>query len=81
MPMPLMRGHPAELKLMTGALTIQMRGGNVNLYPGQVFVVPRGVQHCPIADGEVHALHGRASQERTTDNACPTGIGRSQARG
>ena len=24
--------------------------------PGQLFVVPRGVQHCPIADGEVQAM-------------------------
>lgn len=24
--------------------------------PGQLFVVPRGVEHCPVADGEVHAL-------------------------
>ena len=24
--------------------------------PGQLFVVPRGVEHCPIADGDVQAL-------------------------
>jgi len=37
-------------------LTIQMRDGNVDLGPGQLFVVPRGVEHCPIADGEAHAV-------------------------
>ena len=39
-----------------GELTIQLRDGNVVLRPGQLFVVPRGVEHCPIAEGEVHAL-------------------------
>jgi mannose-6-phosphate isomerase-like protein (cupin superfamily) len=39
-----------------GELTIQLRDGDVVLRPGQLFVVPRGVEHCPIADGEVHAL-------------------------
>jgi len=46
-----------ELFLVVGgALTIQLRDENVTLKPGQLFVVPKGVQHCPIADGEVHAL-------------------------
>jgi len=45
-----------ELFLVTkGQLTVQMRG-NVTLGPGQLFVVPRGVEHCPITDGEVHAV-------------------------
>jgi mannose-6-phosphate isomerase-like protein (cupin superfamily) len=46
-----------ELFLVTqGQLTIQMRDGNVTLQPGQLFVVPRGVDHCPLAEGEVHAV-------------------------
>jgi mannose-6-phosphate isomerase-like protein (cupin superfamily) len=46
-----------ELFLVTkGQLTIQMREGNVTLGPGQLFVVPRGVEHCPATDGEVHAV-------------------------
>ena len=42
--------------VVDGELTIQLRDGNVALRPGQLFVVPRGVEHCPIADGEVHAI-------------------------
>lgn len=42
--------------VLDGALTIQLRDGDVHLTPGQLFVVPRGVEHCPIAEGEVHAL-------------------------
>ncbi|WP_375484795.1 cupin domain-containing protein [uncultured Jatrophihabitans sp.] len=46
-----------ELFLVIGGeLTIQLRDGDVRLCPGQLFVVPRGVEHCPIADGEVQAL-------------------------
>lgn len=33
-----------------------MRDRTVTLVPGQLFVVPRGVEHCPIARGEVHAV-------------------------
>ncbi len=42
--------------VLRGELTIQMRDGNVILRRGQLFVVPRGVEHCPVADGEVHAM-------------------------
>jgi mannose-6-phosphate isomerase-like protein (cupin superfamily) len=42
--------------VVEGDLTIQLRNGNVALRPGQLFVVPRGIEHCPIADGEVHAI-------------------------
>lgn len=39
-----------------GELTIQLHDGDVRLGTGQLFVVPRGVEHCPIADGEVQAV-------------------------
>src|SRR6476469_4635839 len=42
--------------VVEGTLTIQLRDRDVTLGPGQLFVVPRGVEHCPRADGEVKAL-------------------------
>jgi mannose-6-phosphate isomerase-like protein (cupin superfamily) len=42
--------------VLDGELTIGLRDGDVVLGPGQLFVVPRGVEHCPRADGEVQAL-------------------------
>jgi mannose-6-phosphate isomerase-like protein (cupin superfamily) len=42
--------------VVDGELTIQLRDRDVVLGPGQLFVVPRGVEHCPRADGEVRAL-------------------------
>ena len=43
--------------VLQGRLTIQLRDGDVELGPGELFVVPRGVEHRPVAnDGEVHLL-------------------------
>ena len=42
--------------VIAGELRIQMRDRTVTVQPGQLFVVPRGVEHCPVADGEVQAL-------------------------
>ena len=42
--------------VIDGELTIRLRDGDVVLRPGQLYVVPRGVEHCPSADGEGHAV-------------------------
>jgi mannose-6-phosphate isomerase-like protein (cupin superfamily) len=42
--------------VLKGRLTIQMRGGDVVLNLGEVFVVPKGIEHCPKADEECHVL-------------------------
>lgn len=42
--------------VIDGELTIQLRDGEVVVGPGQLYVVPRGVEHCPLARGEVHAV-------------------------
>jgi mannose-6-phosphate isomerase-like protein (cupin superfamily) len=42
--------------VVDGRLTIQLRGRDVELGPGDLFVVPRGVEHCPRAEPEAHIL-------------------------
>lgn len=42
--------------VLKGRLTIQMRGGEVHLNPGELFVVPKGVEHRPVALEETHLL-------------------------
>ena len=42
--------------VLDGRLTIQLRDRDVELGPGELFVVPRGVEHCPRADEEVSLL-------------------------
>jgi mannose-6-phosphate isomerase-like protein (cupin superfamily) len=42
--------------VLGGQLTIQMRDCDVVLGPRDLFVVPRGVEHCPRADTETEVL-------------------------
>lgn len=42
--------------VLSDRLTIQLRDGDVELGPGELLVVPRGIQHCPRADEEVQVL-------------------------
>lgn len=42
--------------VLRGRLTIQLRDRNVELSEGELFVVPRGVEHCPKAEEEAHVL-------------------------
>lgn len=42
--------------VIDGQLTIQLREGDVVLGPGELFVVPRGVEHCPKADVETSVM-------------------------
>ncbi len=42
--------------VVDGQLTIQLRDRDVRLGPGDLFVVPRGVEHCPRAEPEAHIL-------------------------
>ena len=42
--------------VLKGRLNIELRDGSVELGPGELFVVPKGVEHRPIAEEEVHVL-------------------------
>jgi mannose-6-phosphate isomerase-like protein (cupin superfamily) len=42
--------------VLSGKLTIQLRDRDVVLGPGELFVVPKGVEHCPKAEEETHVL-------------------------
>lgn len=42
--------------VLKGRVTIQMREGEVTLGPGEMFVVPKGVEHRPVAEEEAHIL-------------------------
>lgn len=62
--------------VLDGRLTIRLRDGEVHLDPGDVFVVPRGVEHQPVAETETHILlfepagtvnTGNVRDERTRD--------------
>ena len=42
--------------VLKGRIRIEMRTGAVELGPGELFVVPRGVEHRPVAVEEAHVL-------------------------
>ena len=42
--------------VLEGTLVIEMRDRSVTLGPGDLFVVPQGVEHRPVAAEEAHVL-------------------------
>ncbi len=51
--------HDAEDELflvLSGTLDLEFRDGTVTLREGQMLVVPRGVEHRPVARDEAHVL-------------------------
>ena len=42
--------------IIKGKLTIKLRDREVNLQAGEFFIVPRGVEHCPVATEEVQLM-------------------------
>jgi len=55
--------------VISGQLTIQLRDRDIELGPGQLFVVPRGVEHCPKAEREAHVLLVEPRGTRNTGDA------------
>jgi len=42
--------------VVRGRLVMRFRDRQIVLEPGEMLVVPRGVEHLPVADGETHVL-------------------------
>lgn len=42
--------------VLDGEMTIEQRDGDVVLRAGEMYIVPRGVEHRPRAEGEVRAM-------------------------
>ncbi len=63
--------HAAEDELffvLEGRVRIELRDGAVELAPGELFVVPRGVEHRPVApDGAAVLLFEPAATRNTGD--------------
>jgi mannose-6-phosphate isomerase-like protein (cupin superfamily) len=69
--------HEDELFLVVkGRLLIRLRDREVWLEPGEFFIVPKGVEHMPVAPEEVHVVllepkttlnTGNVRNERTVD--------------
>ena len=42
--------------VIKGKLTIKLKDRDIVLSEGQFFIIPRGVEHLPVADEEVHVM-------------------------
>lgn len=63
--------HEAEDELflvLAGRLRLELRERVVELGPGELAVVPRGVEHRPVAEGEVHLLLFEPASTLNTGN-------------
>lgn len=52
-----------------GQLTLQLKAGNVVLNPGEMYVVPKGVEHCPKAQADTHFMMIEPSSTAHTGEA------------
>jgi mannose-6-phosphate isomerase-like protein (cupin superfamily) len=55
--------------VLKGLLDIQLRDRTITLGPGQMYVVPKGVEHRPVAREEVHLLLIEPTGTPNTGNA------------
>jgi mannose-6-phosphate isomerase-like protein (cupin superfamily) len=62
--------------VVAGRLRMELRDGDVVIEPGEFLVVPKGVEHRPVAEGETHVVliepkttlnTGNVRNERTVD--------------
>jgi mannose-6-phosphate isomerase-like protein (cupin superfamily) len=64
--------HEAEDELflvLKGRLRLRFRDREAIVEPGEFIIVPRGVEHCPVADHEVHVLLLEPAATINTGNA------------
>ncbi len=54
--------------VVRGRLRIEFRDGAVELGPGEMVVVPRGVEHRPVADEEAHVVLFEPASTLNTGN-------------
>ena len=57
--------------VVSGELTIQMRDRDVVLGPGDLYVVPRGIEHCPRSDDGAEILLVETEGTVNTGDAAP----------
>ena len=62
--------------VLKGNLIIELRDRKVRLGPGELFIVPRGVEHRPVAVEEVHILLIESTGTPNTGDAATAAVRR-----
>jgi len=63
--------HDTEDELflvVRGTLRMRLRDRELRVRPGEFLIVPRGVEHCPVADEEVHLVLIEPTRTLNTGN-------------
>jgi len=42
--------------IISGHFVMELRDGSINVKPGEFIIIPKGVEHKPVAQGEVHLM-------------------------
>ena len=42
--------------VVKGAFTMRLKDGDIVVSEGELIIIPRGVEHCPVAEEEAHIL-------------------------
>jgi hypothetical protein len=72
-----LNGQHVRLARLEGAFDLELRDRVVTLHKGELFVVPRGVEHRPVAhDPCVVLLFEPAEVQTAGDSDDPRGLGR-----
>jgi len=54
--------------VLLGELRMRLPDREVSIHPGEFFIVPKGVEHCPFAQEECHVLLLEPAATRNTGN-------------
>jgi mannose-6-phosphate isomerase-like protein (cupin superfamily) len=54
--------------ILKGRLVLRLRDGDLELNEGEMAIIPRGVEHLPVAEDEVHVLLFEPADTRNTGN-------------
>lgn len=54
--------------VVKGRLRMRLRNGEIQINEGEFLIVPRGVEHLPVADEECHVLLFEPAMTRNTGN-------------
>ena len=63
--------------VVKGSLIIKLRDADIKLKEGEIFIIPKGIEHMPVAEEEVHVLMfepkgtvntGNTESEKTLNN-------------
>ena len=60
--------------VLDGRLTVQLRDRDIELGPGELFVVPAGIEHRPVSDQGAHVLLIEQDGTVNTGDAAPSAL-------